>query len=121
MIWYVTRKQDGALASIHEDHMAGYNDESLSSDSTEIVVFLAAAQPAPTQPSPREWLERLSPEKQGAIAAAGAGNSTILLWLLKAAGSKSIDVTAQETISGVAALVGAGVLTTADQTILLTP
>jgi hypothetical protein len=36
-------------------------------------------------------------------------------------GSSSIDVTAAETIAGVAALVSAGVLAAADQTMLLQP
>jgi hypothetical protein len=73
------------------------------------------------RPTPREWLERLSDAKQAAIAAAGVGNGTILLWLLKAAGTPTIDVTSSETVAGVAALVTAGVLTTADQAVLLAP
>lgn len=82
-----------------------------------------------TSPSPRPplldarlWLERLSPAKQLAISAAGISNPQINLWLLKAAGAQAgIDVTLQETKDGVAALVSAGVLTTADQAILLSP
>lgn len=84
----------------------------------------AARAPVPAakpRPTPREWLERLSDAKQAAIAAAGAGNGTILLWLLKAAGSPDIDVTSPETIAGVAALVQAGVLTADDQALLLAP
>jgi hypothetical protein len=70
-------------------------------------------------PSPREWLERLSADKQAAISAAAVANPAILLWLLKAAGTPQIDVTATETVAGVAALVSVGVLTSADQTVLL--
>lgn len=77
--------------------------------------------PLPVPPTPRAWLERLSPATQAAIAAAGASNPTILLWLLKAAGTPAIDVTASETIAGVGALVTAGIITTTDQTTLLTP
>jgi hypothetical protein len=72
-------------------------------------------------PSPREWLERLSPQKQAAIAAGGIANAQILLWLLKAAGATAINVTLQETKDGVAALVAAGILSADDQAILLAP
>lgn len=82
----------------------------------------AAAPPSPAiQPNPRQWLERLTADKQAAIAAAGVGNAAILLWLLKAAGSPAIDVTSADTIAGVGALVTAGIITTADQSILLEP
>lgn len=77
--------------------------------------------PAP-KPSPREWLERLPADKQKAIFDAAIGNATLLGWLFKASGTTTgIDVTADETKQGVAALVSAGVLTVADQAILLTP
>jgi hypothetical protein len=75
----------------------------------------------PVPPSPRQWLERLSPEKQAAIASGGLANAAVLLWLLKASGSSTIDVTLQETIDGVAALVSAGILTADDQAVLLAP
>lgn len=77
--------------------------------------------PAPVPPSPREWLERLSPTTQQAISAAAIANPSILLWLLKASGSTAIDVTLAETVAGVGALVTAGVLTTSEQALLLTP
>lgn len=76
---------------------------------------------APTPPSPREWLERLSSAKQAAIATAGMSNAQTYLWLMKAMGSASIDVTLPETIAGVAAFVAAGVLDAADQALLLAP
>jgi hypothetical protein len=41
--------------------------------------------------------------------------------MLKAAGNPVIDVTAAETVSGVGALVAAGIIAAADQTTLLTP
>jgi len=73
------------------------------------------------RPSPREWLERLPKPKQAAIFQAAVGNADLLGWLFKASGtSTGIDVTAEETIEGVGALVAAGVLTLDDQTILLT-
>jgi hypothetical protein len=90
-------------------------------DGALVTVAAPAVIPKPIPPSPREWLERLSSAKQSAIAAGGIANPSILLWLLKASGSTTIDVTLQETRDGVAALVTAGILTTDDQTILLTP
>jgi hypothetical protein len=86
-----------------------------------VTVAAPVVTPLPIPPTPREWLERLSQQKQSAIAAGGIANASILLWLLKASGSTTIDVTLQETKDGVAALVTAGILTTDDQTILLTP
>lgn len=122
MTWYVTRKPDGTLASIHRDLMAGYNDEALADDSAEVVAFLAAAVPY-VAPDPKQWLERLSPAKQAAISAAAAADvsGTLLLWLLKAAGTGTVDVADPEAAAGVNALVGAGILTSTDATTLLTP
>jgi hypothetical protein len=79
--------------------------------------------PAPsTAIVPRDWLNRLSVDKQNAIAAAGNSNPQIQTWLLKAAGSSTgINVYSQETIDGVTALVTAGVITDADKAILLSP
>lgn len=81
---------------------------------------LASATPY-AAPTPRQWLERLAPATQLAITTAAAGNPQILLWVLKASGSPSIDVAAAETIAGVEALVAAGVLTLDDQATLLAP
>lgn len=82
----------------------------------------APQEPAPpVPPSPRAWLERLTPEKQAAISAAALANAAILLWVIKASGSPTIDVTLQETKDGVAALVAAGVFTADDQALLLAP
>jgi hypothetical protein len=75
--------------------------------------------PVPPMPTPREWLERLDQGKQAAIAAAARSNDTLFLWFMKASGSATIDVTLPETIAGVEALVTAGVLSSADQAVLL--
>jgi hypothetical protein len=81
----------------------------------------AANPPKPPMPSPREWLERLTPATQQSISVAAIANPSIFLCLLKASGSTLIDVTMPETIAGVGALVTAGVLTAADQATLLAP
>lgn len=122
MTWFAARNLDGSLASINRNHMAGYNDEELADTDPAVVAFLAAAQSKPSPIDARLWLERLTPAKQLAVAAAGIANPALLLWLLKAAGAQAgIDVTNPDTTSGVAALVAAGILTPADQAVLLAP
>jgi hypothetical protein len=73
----------------------------------------------PARPTPREWLERLSPATQAAITTAAMSSPALMLWLFKAAGTPAIDVTAAETQAGVAAMIAAGVITPADQATLL--
>lgn len=72
-------------------------------------------------PTPRQWLERLSPATQAAIASGATANPAVLLWVLKATGNPSIDVAAAETIAGVGALEAAGIITTEEQMALLAP
>lgn len=77
---------------------------------------------APAPVDARLWLERLPLTKQTAIVTAGIANPAIMRWLLLAAGAQAgVDVTNADTTSGVAALVTAGIITTADQAILLAP
>lgn len=77
----------------------------------------------PVPPTPREWLERLSPATQATITAAAAKDASgaLLLWLLKASGNPTIDVTAAETVAGVQALAAMGIITAAEQAALLAP
>jgi hypothetical protein len=78
--------------------------------------------PVPVRPTPRQWLERLSPQTQLGLETAALSNATVSLWLRKATGaSDGIDVTLQETKDGVAAMVTAGLLTTDEQATLLAP
>jgi hypothetical protein len=103
----------GTAISYAGEFQAGYAEEELdTATSTELAAFLTPPAAPHVPPSPREWLERLSADKQAAISAAAVANPAILLWLLKAAGTPQIDVTAT-------ALVSVGVLTSADQTVLL--
>jgi hypothetical protein len=85
------------------------------------MVAVAAPAAAPVPPSPRVWLERLPQVKQQAIMTAALGNAALLLWVMKAAGEGVIDVTGQDAVAGVGALVAAGVLTADDQAVLLAP
>ena|SRR5581483_6773867 len=96
----------------------------IADDDPRIAAFQAAREAAlKPKPSPREWLERLAPTTQAAITKAAASDTTgaMLLWLLKAAGNPTIDVTNPETQQGVATLVATGIITQADQATLLAP
>lgn len=79
--------------------------------------------PPPAKPSPREWLERLPQDRQQAIIdAAFAAGGLMRLWIIKALGSGFIDVTAEETITGVNSMRFAGVLVSdAERDTLLSP
>jgi hypothetical protein len=64
----------------------------------------------------------LPPEKQIAIVTAALAKPALMLWLLKAAGAQNgVALDNPDTNAGVGALVAAGVLTSADQQVLLTP
>lgn len=122
MTWFAARNLDGSLASINRNHMAGYNDEELADSDPAVVAFLAAAQSKPSPVDARLWIERLPPAKRQAIWTAALANPAILGWLFLASGAQAgIDLTNPDTIAGVAALVAAGILTPADQAVLLAP
>jgi len=91
-------------------------------DADPRIAAFAAAQAALMipKPTPRQWLERLAPATQLSLETAALANAQVALWLRKATGNPSIDVTLQETKDGVAAMVAAGLLTAADQATLLT-
>ena len=94
----------------------------ISNDDPRIAAFQAALAIARApKPTPREWLERLSMATQLALETAALSSAQVALWLRKATGAGSIDVTMPETQQGVAAMVAAGLLTPAEQTTLLTP
>ena len=121
MTQYVHRNGGaGTPISYAGPQQPGYADEALADTDAELVAFLAAAQTKP-HPTPREWLERLAPATQLALETAALTKADVALWLRKATGNPTIDVTLQETKDGVAAMVTAGLLTAADQTTLLTP
>jgi hypothetical protein len=124
MTWFVHRNGGSGtpISSASRNLMVGYNDEALADDDSEIVAYLAAAQAPPyVPPTPRQWLERLSPTTQLSLETAALTNAQVSLWLRKATGNPSIDVTLPETATGVAAMVSAGLLSTDEQSVLLTP
>jgi hypothetical protein len=120
----IARAPQGAVQITDEQWQEWLDNQYTRAWRNDTLVTVAAPPPRPAPPappSPRQWLERLSSEKQAAIAAGGLANAAVLLWLLKASGLSTIDVTLQETIDGVAALVSAGILTADDQAVLLAP
>lgn len=71
--------------------------------------------------SPLHFMERFTAEESTGIAAAVVTSPAVMLWMLKTAAAKEIDLTDQLTIDGLEALVTAGLLTEARKTALLTP
>ena len=124
-VFYVHRNGGpGTPISMAGEHQQpGYADEALDDPTNaEIPAYRAivTAPAAPPRPTPRAWLERLSPATQLSLETAALSNASVSLWLRKAtAASDGIDVTLPETQAGVAAMVSAGLLTTAEQAALL--
>jgi hypothetical protein len=114
---------NGAVIGTFGSPQPGYPGFAVIPDDDQRIATFAAKQAQPGPPSPRAWLERLSPTTQGNITKAALADSSgaMLLWLLKASGNPQIDVTSAETIAGVNAMVGAGVLTSAEAATLLAP
>lgn len=73
----------------------------------------------PPAPSPRrigtfrEFMDLFTAEEQKAIAAAAMGNVDLKLWYDRAMGGPSLDLESPDTVAGLSALVGAGLLTQA--------
>jgi hypothetical protein len=120
-VWFVHRRDDGSISWAGQYVQPGYADEQLDdATSAELHTFLNPPL-VPPKPTPREWLERLAPATQLALETAALANAQVALWLRKATGAGSIDVTLAETQQGVTAMVAAGLLTAAEQTTLLAP
>lgn len=75
--------------------------------------------PAPL--TPRQWLDRLTTDKQAAIFAAAATNAQLLGLVIYATGGPTLDPTDPRTAQGVNAFVASGVLTQEDGALLLAP
>lgn len=96
---------------------AGCTQIEVADDDSHLVVTTP-----PRFPTPRAWLERLSPTTQLALETAALSNAQVALWLRKATGaSDGIDVTLQETKDGVAAMQAAGLISAEEAAVLLAP
>jgi hypothetical protein len=77
------------IADPNKDAMEGYtliaSEAAQIGDRWDGATFTSP--PAPplraAAPRPREWLERLSADKQAAVTRAGMDNASIMLWLFK--------------------------------------
>lgn len=80
-------------------------------------------QPEPLPPDRRitvlAFMDRLTRQKQGAVVGAALASPAVMLWLLRLAGASFVDLDAPETAEGVAALLGAGVITADDAVALV--
>lgn len=85
----------------------------------------AISTPAPTAPAPSttvtylEFEALFTPAEQTAIMTAATSNPTLLQWLLRAAGSGSIDLSLPETKAGLDMLVSASLITADRETAIL--
>lgn len=74
-----------------------------------------AAPPKPPAPRRqgtfREFMDLFTTDEQKTIAAAAMGNVDVKLWYDRAMGGPSLDLDAEDTSNGLAALVAAGLLT----------
>lgn len=87
---------------------------------TVVGAFSALAPPGYTPPArplveiaPLDFMARLTPAEQTAIATAGQSNAQVLLFLLTLAGATTVNVTDALTQAGVQAMVAANLLTQA--------
>lgn len=75
------------------------------------VLPLVPAPAIPTTITPLDFMARLTPAEQTAIATASQSNAQVLLFLLKLAGAQDVSVTDPLTVAGIQAMVAAGLLT----------
>lgn len=70
--------------------------------------------PAPRVLTPRQFMDRLGADKQGAAAAAAQNMPELLLVLLRLAAATEVDLDHPETSAGIGMMRRAGVLTDAE-------
>lgn len=100
-----------ALAAWPPADTAGWTQ--LAADDPRIAAFLAV--PPPTQIASYAFIQRFATAEQQAIvqASQAAGGWQIVLWLHMLAAAGTVDVTQTAVTGGMAALVTAGLLTSA--------
>jgi hypothetical protein len=74
---------------------------------------VSAYAPPPTTIAPLDFMARLTPVEQSAIANASQSNAQVLLFLLKLTGATAVDVTDALTQAGMAAMIAANLITSA--------
>lgn len=81
----------------------------------------AAVPPPTTSLSFNQFVSRLTPTEQGALATAAQTNAQILLWLALGAAANDVDLTSPQTAGGLQLLVSVGVITSDRVATILTP
>ena len=132
MNYYVTRKAGGALASVHETHMPGYNDEVLSDTSPEIVAWFAAINNEAVHPpviSYESFQDRFTAAEFNAAtdfvyeSDLGTGKPkrrAMIQGLSRAMAKNSVNLLDARTIAFMDSLVTGGILTAARRDAILT-
>lgn len=81
----------------------------------------APAAGPPTTVSFNQFVNRLTPQEQGALAITAQTNPQVLLWLALGAAANTVDLTSAQTSAGLQVLVTANVISSARMTQILTP
>lgn len=122
-------RPNGAFVIVHP--VTGFDYEVVEGDPLYAEVAAEAegrdipAQPAPPpldvprQVTPLEFMDRIGGASQLAIAEAALSSGPVLLWLLRLTAARYIDLDSDETISGVASLRAADLITDEEVTALL--
>lgn len=125
-------RSDGTFVIALRTGAHGVVDYHVVADDPLFPAVAAAAQGVELEPEPRPeppppdrriavlaFIDRLSPQRQAAIAAAALTDGALLLWLLRLVAAQHVDLDAAETMAGVALLRAAALLTAEESAVLL--
>ena len=83
-VWYVSRREDGTIASAHAEPVAGYAEEALDETVPDLALFLSAARdPVPPTTTSGDFVAALCDlgwYAQVEAAAVAAGGKALALW-----------------------------------------
>lgn len=83
-VWYVSRRDDGTIASAHEEPVKGYAEEALDESVPDLALFLDAARdPVPPVAASGDFVAALCDlgwYAQVEAAAVAAGGKALALW-----------------------------------------
>lgn len=96
---------------------AGVFDEPGAVSEGVVGVFMEG--PSVVNPSPLEWMDRISRETQARLYAAAQASPALGFFLFRLGAAREVDPAHPETIAGVDAAVAAGLLTAEDRRLLL--
>ena len=129
MTYFVTRKPNLTLASVHETHMPGYNDESLPDTHPEIVAWFALLRKS-TAISYEAFQGRFTTAEFNAatdfvyesdLVTGKPKRRALIQGLSRAMAKNSVKLDDVRTVAFVDALVAGGIITAARKTAILEP